>query len=349
MAIPKPEKFDSIDKNVTKSEKTAQADEDGALIIDNFHNLVYKNKNADEYKSLDFSDVAIYGSKDSTTKEDEKFRHFHQMRLFIEKAETLHHRGRYNGKTIITCNLPEQIQYALNSEWKAPLNFGDPTFNLMMQLGGESTVGAPSGTLRVSSLKVWQNTQPLTLKLTIPVIDDGFTDENQTGSNTGTNLVEALEVLGSLCLPRYGGEGFYIPPPSPLDININYTAVVGKDAGKQKSKSFGTANHARIMLQLGGVLLVDNCIIENVTVQYPNTKAQIRHRYSTETFGTTAHDYLHPLLAVVTLTISTLEGLTENTYSQMLWARTQPNQGSFTADIDKATKIAYDIKESIIG
>ena len=355
MAVTKPEKLDTINKNDTTKQKSSGASTiESVYFLDNFYNSVYNGQGtADTFKSLDFSDVAIYGTKNPTGgAQDENFRHFHQMRLYIDYGETLHHYSGYNGKTIITANLPERIQYALNSQWQAPLNFGDPTFNLLMQVGAHAidNTNLPSGTLRVSSLKVWQSTEPLTLNLSIPVIDDG-------DDLTGTNLVEALEILGSLCLPRYGGgaAGFYIPPPSPLSVSIKYDTVAINKKDREFGKVFpmATANSARIMLQLGGILLVDNCIIESVSVEYPNTKAQIMHDYSKiknrPNFGMTGAKYLHPLLAIVNLKISTVEALTSDTYSRMLWAKPQSNQGKFEADITPVTDIAQWLVDKTVG
>lgn len=353
MAVSKPEKLDAINKNDTTKQKSSGASAiESVYFLDNFYNSVYNGQGtADTFKSLDFSDVAIYGTKNPTGgAQDENFRHFHQMRLYIDYGETLHHHSGYNGKTIITANLPEKIQYALNSKWEAPLNFGDATFNLLMQVGANKITDSniPSGTLRVSSLKVWTATEPLTLNLSIPVIDDG-------DDLTGTNLVEALEILGSLCLPRYGGgaAGFYIPPPSPLSLTIKYDTIALDKQKREYDKTFtmATANSARIMLQLGGILLVDNCIIESVSVEYPNTKAQIMHDYSKiknrPDFGMTGAKYLHPLLAIVNLKISTLEALTSDTYSRMLWAKPQSNQGKVEADITPVTKIANGLLDKI--
>lgn len=320
--------------NTNTNRNTGESIFDSTLNLDNFYNSQYLARNPDTFKSLDFSDVSIYGAKNSKTAKDEKFRHFHQMRLFIN-ASTIHHRHSYYGKTIITSNLPERVQYALNSKWEQPLNFGDALFNLAMQTIGQTALGENgpgSGTLRASSFKIWTNTEPLSLTLTIPVIDDGE-------DVSRTNLVEALEILGSLVLPSHGeGDLFYTPPPSPLDLQIDYTKI-NTDKNKRGAGSFhlNTKNYARIMLQLGGILLIDNCVVEQVTVDYPNTKAQIMHKYSNETFGMTGGRYLHPLLAIVTLKISTLEALTANTYSKMLWARPQPGQGKLKTDISPLT------------
>lgn len=328
-------------------------------VMDDFHadtSRIHKKTSASTFKALDFSDAAIYGKGDNegiVTTEDEKFRHFHQMRIFIQKGRTIKHGADSYEQTMIVCNLPEQIQYTLNSKWGNPIKFGDEgLFNLLMQVGSKQlNINAPSGTLRASTLKIWQNTDPLTLNLQIPVIDDG-------ASVSGTNLVEALEILGSLVLPRKDEDKwFYTPPPSPLDINITYSSLNPyKDKeDTPRSINLATRNEARIMIQLGGVLLIDNCIIESLTVQYPNTKAQILHDYSEipgdkPDFGTTGHKYLHPLLAVINLKVSTLEALTANTYSNMLWAKPQSGEGHYdgnlshiTDGIRKATQWLLDI------
>lgn len=336
MANPKPQQATST-TNINDSSQSLSWDNEYDL--DMYYDDQYQTKPADTFKSLDFSNVAIYGKGTSITNasDDAKFRHFHQMRLFIDSGQAIHHRAPYAGKTVITCNLPETIQYALNSKWEAPLNFGDATFNLMMQIAGNAISGSklPSGTLRVSSLRIWTSTDPLTLNLTIPVIDDG-------DDVSGTNLVEALEILGSLVLPRRGDNaaGFYIPPPSPLSLTLDYGSVSldPKQQNIPEHYPMATANPARIMLQLGGVLLVDNCIVENVTVQYPNTKAQIMHKYNNERFGVTEGRYLHPLLAIVNLRISTLEALTSDTYGKMLWGRSQADEGKVNADLTKVTE-----------
>lgn len=348
MSIPKPTNTEiSADSLKNKSISSNSTFDYTSDLINAFHSS--QRKNASDYKSLDFSDVSIYGKGDSqnTANKNERFRHFHQMRLFIDRGTTIKHGKDSSSKTMIVCNLPEQIQYSLDSEWNAPIKFGDGMFNLFMQMGadlvkdenGKSFLGnAPSGVLRASTFRLWQNTKPLSLILTIPVIDD----EKDV---SGTNLVEALEILGSLVLPRKNGGYFYTPPPSPANLHIDYTTITTNEASSIDTNS----NYARIMLQLGGILLVDKCIVESVQVQYPNTKAQIMHDYSMydEYFGITGGKYLHPLLAIVTLKISTLEALTSDTYSKMLWARSQPNEGNYNFDATPITKTIYKLKEKI--
>ena len=298
------------------------------------------------HKSLDFSNVGI--NEDSTG--EGALKRFHQMTIYIKNPRLLSHGGFISTSTrtaTITSNLPEKISYNFGSKWETPLNFTNATTNLLMQLGGELlNENLPSGINRVTTLKVWGGSQPLSLELTIPVIDDIANGEALSSNSDGryTNLVEALEFLGSLCLPTYSGGnkyGFYTPPPSPLNVNFIYDRYVsnGKDSKPtletQQPFTLATGGYGRIMVQLGGVLLIDNCLIESVSVNYPNTKAMIKHTYangiSTPAFY--GNSYLHPLLATVTLKISTVEALTAETYSKMLWAKPQKDQGRFTGNI----------------
>lgn len=346
MANPKANALDKLAENAKLGEKTTSKSSTNTAnvnintTINNFHKN-NRNKKASTFKALDFSDVAIYGKGDKkgiASNDAEKFRHFHQMRIFVERGQTIKHGETTGEQTVIVCNLPEQIQYALNSKWGSPIKFGDDgMFNLLMQVGSE-TIGldAPSGTLRASTLRIWQNTEPLSLNLQIPVIDDGK-------DISGTNLVEALEILGSLVLPRRNETFFYTPPPSPLSVDIKYSTLDPRKPSEARNLKLNTRNYARILVQLGGVLLIDNCIIESLSVQYPNTKAQILHDYSTiknpPNFGsTTTSQYLHPLLAIVNLKISTVEALTANTYSKMLWAKPQEGEGSYSADMSSLTQ-----------
>lgn len=288
------------------------------------------------HKSFDFSNVALFAdNSEGGFKEGDNasLRRFHQMTMYIQVPAVNRHANysstRYE-TILITSNLPEQLSYDIGSKWSAPLNFGSATQNLIMQMvGPKFSKSMASGVSRVTTMKIWSGSEPLSLSLKIPVIDDGNGDSR-------TNLVEALEILGSLCLPRYGGAGFYIPPPSPLRASIKYATDFkeGKPVGSGSFNFAAGGAYGRIMVQLGGILLVDNCIIDGFSVSYPSTKTMIRHDYSgIENFGTTGGFYLHPLLAEVTLKISTIEAMTADFYSRMLWAREQKDSGAASVDL----------------
>ena len=351
MALSKPNNTNEYGAPVTGKENfsaknTAQRYDsiDSAMARDNVFAKVEQSSNRQHlHKSFDFSNVALFATNGDATSDsslvktgfnptdNSSFRRFHQMTMYIQVPLTNSHTNAVSTgyqTIIITSNLPESLSYDVGSEWSAPLNFGDGTTNLLMQMLGPK-LGISSGISRVTTMRIWSGTKQLSLNLKIPVIDDG-------GSDTRTNLVEALEVLGSLALPRAGGAGFYTPPPSPLRASISYATGLsedGKPVGRDSINFSAGGSYGRIMLQLGGILLVDNCVVEGFSVNYPNTKAMIRHDYAgLEDFGTTGRFYLHPLLAEVTIKISTIEALTSDFYSKMLWARDQKNAGSANAD-----------------
>jgi hypothetical protein len=180
--------------------------------------------------------------------------------------------------------------------------------------------------------------------LTIPVIDDNYGTKTTTDINT--NLVEALEFLSCLCLP--GGTNsvdFYRPPPSPLQVSIDVTDNFTLNLN---------TNFARIMVQIGGILLVDRCILKSVKVNYPNTKTLIKHTYPQSIApGNTGMSYLTPLLAEVTITFSTIEAMTSNLYSKMLWLKPQDGAGYMHTDIVKkvvnAAKGAYNTVSNAVS
>ena len=314
-----------------------------------------QSKGVRYHKSLDFSNVGMPTVASKAGTDGVKFlRQFHQTRLYIQDYGGILRHSEQDVATcetyLISANLPEQFSYKIGSKWSQPFgSFTSDKVNALLQLGGHQLINDmtstnfgdnfQSTTARISTIMAWNGSEPLSLKLRIPVIDDGHPNESTTGSGLRTNLVEALEFLGSLCLPK--GEksalGFYQPPPSPYDFSFN-------------SKTY-SGNHARIMLQLGGMLLVDNVIIKGISVDYPNTKAMIRHWYKepTTNAGASGSSYLTPLLATVNIDITTSEALTAQTYSKMLWLKTQTDQGSFKTSTAEAKKFAKDTAAAAKG
>jgi len=328
---------------------------------------IYTNLTADargihNHKSLDFSNVGMPTQKSDGNKV-KQLRQFHQTRLYIMDYDGVmaHNveQKKHNATYLISANLPEQFSYTVGSTWTQPFQqFSSATMNGLIQLGGKEAINRITGdqdagneiqslTNRVMTIQTWNGSMPLNLSLRIPVIDDGHPAESSVGVGIRTNLVEALEFLGSLCLPKSSGHlGFYEPPPSPYDFT--YTSYAKDKNGKytntvdnSKFNFYGQANnHARIMLQLGGMLLVDNVIVKDIKVEYPNTKTMIRHWYAPggTQVGTAGQSYLTPLLANVTIDITTSEAITAQTYSKMLWLRQQTDQGSFklnNAEVEK--------------
>lgn len=302
--------------------------------VDTGYNSIYSSllHKASQHKSLDFSDVGVGIESDSANKQ---LRQFHQTRLYIQNFTNMRHHTDIvtNYSTyLISANLPESFSYNIGSNWSAPLSSfsGGSIANALMQLGTGTTTDAAIGAQnRATTLKVWNGTKPLSLSLNIPVIDDGY-QKNTHATGVDTNFVEALEFLGSLCLPSQAGAlGFYEPPPSPLNITVKY---------KQGALNIHST-YAKITLQLGGILLVENCIIEGISVNYPNTKTMIRHWYPNGIKpGQEGGYYLVPLLANITINISTIEAMTSQAYSDMLWLKHQEYMGTGTADLNKFFK-----------
>jgi hypothetical protein len=286
------------------------------------------------HKSLDFSDVGIPTSNDNSTT-NKYMRQFHQTRIFVQGFGNMNAHGKsdMNNKEqtyLITANLPESFSYKVGSTWSAPFSSfsGGAMQNALLQFTNKYTSKLPglqendlaSATNRLSTMKVWTGSEPLSLNLSIPVIDDGHgPSQEQTGVNT--NFVEALEFLGSLCLPKTSSRfGFYIPPPSPVNLNVQYKT--GSEINLQST-------YGRIMVQLGGILLVDHCIITGISVRYPDTKTMIRHYYDPKSMGQvggTGTDYLAPLLATLDIQVTTVEAMTADYYSNMLWLKTDGDE-----------------------
>lgn len=290
------------------------------------------------HKSFDFSNINIDSSGYGYLKQ------FHQTRIYVKDFDGMTSNGeKFGGKDstyIISANLPESFNYAIGSEWGSPLSdIFKGVGNLALQLGSAAAIEAGgkwaklgnnirSGVNRAANFLIWSGAKPLEIQLKIPVIDD---NSYQSGcGNVKTNLKEALEFLSCLCLPKLDGTlGFYTPAPSPLELNIIWNREKDK-SGKVTTKQFKLSpNKARIMVQIGGMLFIDNCIIKNVSVNYPNTKG-LMYRDN--------ENNLTPILAEVTISVTTIETLTSKTYTKMLWLKQQPDQGRGTADVDAILK-----------
>ena len=315
-------------------------------IVETDSTTVYEefSKQASIHKALDFSNIGmpITTPGGSKSGEEKHLRQFHQTRIFVEDySGMLHHTKNMASATyLISANLPGKLSYNLTSKWSAPLSWAGGTyFNALMQFGTSLAADlnlidkakVASGVHRATSYLLWNGTEPLQIQFTIPVIDDNY--GTKTTSDISTNLVEALEFLSCLCLPSNATTGaeFYTPPPSPLQATLRWN---------EKKLNLRT-NYARIMVQFGGILLIDNCIIKDIRVSYPNTKTLIKHNYPESIApGNRGMSYLTPLLAEVSITISTIEAMTSNFYSKMLWLKPQPEMGS--TDLNAAKLFGMD-------
>lgn len=327
------------------------AGEDFAGILASLTNEDKNNRK--KFRALDFSSLAMYG-KDANS-ENTQMRRWHQMTLYIQGAPM------YNGKDIanyiISSNLPESVSYTLQSTYDSPLSKfkGTGLANLAAQAISD---GQGSGALRASTIKLWNGSNPMQLKLSIPVLDDGWSENSKNGNGFSTDFVESLEILGSFCLPRFGkkeengANGLqkaisafsYQAPPNPLAVTVSYTSEDGKSVSKTIASGRG-----KIMCQLGGILLVDNCVLTSMSVEYPNTKAMIKHEYENGKINEGENStnigkvsYLTPMIAKLNLTLEVPVALTAEDYSSMLWMKQQKDSTRF----DINNKTAYDTIKS---
>ena len=351
-------------KNKKVTATTQELYQDDSFLNETFVNPFYKKSvygSTTYHKSLDFSNrgfkytnngYGTSGNLDATIENSDDYylRAFHQMRIFIEIPNGMQaiinqhgqNLGGSNTTFLISSNLPETVSYQVRSQWSAPLSgFNIPLANALLMMADNilpesfNEYVPDSLVNRVQTIQVWNGVDPLQMQLTIPVLDDS----NNGDGNISTNLAEALEILGSLALPTYNKTekfGFYTPPPTPYELNFKRgtqgMATAGAES-KPETKKIFTKNHAKVMIQLGGMLLIDNCIIRGIRVTYKDTKSQLLHKYARWGEKNAGFKYLLPQLAEVTLDISTVEAMTSQVYSKMLWCRRQSNMGKGDFDL----------------
>ena len=309
-------------------------------------------KKASLHKALDFSNIGmpITTLSGANSGNERHLRQFHQTRIFVEGFSGMNHHGKAEGQPatyLISANLPQSLSYGLSSTWQAPLSgMGNSTTNAIMQFGSQlvkdhgAQIASASGIHRATTFLIWGGAKPLEMTIKIPVIDDNY--GTKTVDDISTNLAEALEFLSCLCLPAEGNTGanFYTPPPSPLNFSVGWG---------DKSLNLHL-RYARIMVQLGGILLIDNCIIKSINVSYPNTKTLIKHTYPQSISpGSTGMTYLTPLLAEVSITLSTIEAVTANAYSKMLWLKPQNDMSNVKIDLKEIWEGAKEVGKGLMN
>jgi hypothetical protein len=223
----------------------------------------------------------------------------------------------------------------------------------LLNLGAQiATTGAASGKMKVADMKIWQGGEPLKLELTIPIMDDAWIGANANG--VGTNFNEALEILSSMCLPRNNTVGkndidkllssiSYTPPPNPLNGTLKYSETVKDDSGNESTVKRSrdiSMNAGGISCQLGGMLYAQNCVLTDMSVTYPNTKAMICHDYPSDkaisqNAGKVNLKYLTPIVAELKLSLETPFIMTQENYVNMLWLGNQASAANCTIDVDE--------------
>lgn len=256
---------------------------------------------------------------------DSKLKQFHALTFYFRN--TKNKVGR-----IITSMLPESFTYSIGGNYGNPVTLmGEQLINAVAQ---EFSNGNVSTSFCIDTSQVWQSPKRMDIVFRIPVLDD-----SATGSNV--NYQEAIDLFGEAILPEIARNGTYESTPGPGIINsLEYRARHGKAVGgdslitrklkEKKDKVKDTIKSKiggeekkwdRVSVQVGGLLLLDWCVIKDLKVTFPNTKAMVLHNF----IGTTKDtDYqyrahLEPIQAELEVTVSTVMGMTRATFKDMLY------------------------------
>ena len=248
-------------------------------------------------------------------------------------ALTFYFRDTNSGEgAIIASMLPESFTYSIGGKYGAPVKLGQS--ELVSAFFKEMTNGNLSLQFGVSTAQIWNNTENMDIVFRIPVFDD-------SGTGSHINYQEAIDLFGEAILPEIGQDGQYESIPGPSIITaLEYRASHGlhtrgssffKDlqSGASEVSDYivgGKQKHwDRISVQVGGMLLLDWCVIKNLKVTFPNTKAMVLHDYTNKDRTNSLHsDYnyyahLQPLQAELEVTVSTVMGITRMTFKDMLY------------------------------
>lgn len=258
-----------------------------------------------------------------------------------------------NKGAIITSTLPESFTYSIGGVYSNPIALGGGEFaNAVVSAFTANTKGL---SFNVDTSLIWQSPKRMDIVFKIPVFDD-------SGSGTNINYQEAIELFSEAILPNVGPDGLYNSIPGPNIIKaLTYRAT--KESGGVSTYASQTVNDAvensqwkkdkngkrtnektklaqlinsedqlwdRICVQVGGLLLLDWCIIKDLKVTFPNTKAQVLHdfRYRNSKHkasntslenGTRFKAHLQPIQAELEVTVSTVMGMTRATFRDMLY------------------------------
>ena len=294
-------------------------------------------KNLDAYKiSNKGRNVRCLDLTDSTMS-NSPLKRFHQVTICgnsvvpaANKSDDNFIGGYTNGKDyVITAQLPSSFSYNIGGNWSTPFK-SVLDFSGLNGLTSTLTSGQNSALFGLATMSVWESPNPLQIQLTLQCIDD-------IGDGTGQNTLEAIDILSRWALPYTVNKwGMYsgLPGPSVPAISLTYNEYGTNEKGEtivtgtnKKSLVVGNLkNSTRLSVLVGGMLFMDNCILTDINVNYPNTKAQYLHDYSRATFtrGSTTADAgirLLPVRCDITLTFKTVMGLTQTNFTNMLALR----------------------------
>lgn len=294
-------------------------------------------KNLDAYKISNKGDNVRCLDLTDSTMSNSPLKRFHQVTIcgnsvvpVASGSDDKFIGGYTNGEDyVITAQLPNSFSYNIGGNWSTPFK-SVLDFSGLNGLTSTLTSGQNSALFGLATMSVWESPNPLQIQLTLQCIDD-------IGDGTGQNTLEAIDILSRWALPYTVNKwGMYsgLPGPSVPPISITYNEYATDEKGEAyvtgkntKTLAIGNLkNSTRLSVLVGGMLFMDNCILTDINVNYPNTKAQYLHDYSTATFtrGSKTSDAgirLLPVRCDITLTFKTIMGLTQTNFKNMLALR----------------------------
>lgn len=314
------------------SAKGYEQSENGSFWFDSYNNLsgpnYYSSKNLSQFTNANWIDEKDHSKgkigKWYTLDLSRKYNTTSSLKQFHLLTFVFRSSKRPNIGRLITASLPEQLAYKIGGKWEAPIKLtGNSTVTALIQTATDNRL---STSFAVDTTQVWMGTEPLEMVFKIPVFDD-------SGTSSGINYQEALACFGEAILPELNSAGAYssVPGPNMLDVLggkqgdkrywlQNFAEKARDAASKGLSEVFGDELERvwdRITVQVGGLLLMDWCIIKNVKVTFPNTKAMVLHDWS-KIESDQRKGQLQPLLAQIEVTVTTAKGITRSNFKNML-------------------------------
>lgn len=270
------------------------------------------NGAAKVYKALDLSNLGV---------KNNPLKKFHQVTMYFPSVNLGANQGKvitHSNNYIVSSNLPDNITYKVGGQWNKPLDWtADATVDLIVRTASDEKTSLKT---MASTGLIWTTTEPLELSFTIHAFDD-------TSNNSKTNIQECLRILGTFALPDEG-ECVYQNVPAGVDLGISLKTKkwgdlnIGKQRNTDTSKTKKDAVAARAKnfnILIGGMLFLEHVSLKGFTVTYNNTKNMLLHHWNASQVGYGAvGQRLLPMTADITITLTTVRGLSRINYNKML-------------------------------
>lgn len=277
---------------------------------------------------------------------ESKLKQFHGLTFYFRNSRT-------GDGAIITSMLPESFVYSIGGNYSNAIKLlGSELINSVASTFSNGNI---STTFNLDTSLTWQSPKRMELVFRIPVFDDSAT-------GTNINYQEAIDLFGEAILPEISANATYESIPGPnLLTAMSYRARNGKsvtmsdrfnDIKNKVSKHITDKSIIggeetkwdRISIQVGGLLLLDWCIIKDLKVTFPNTKAMVLHNYTgyhkdqvDDRGNETYKIHLQPLQAELEVTVATVMGVTRATFKDMLYQTESTNQGNKYKDTSSSS------------